>query len=55
MIDRSDGVDRFDGVDVALCDTLYDLMSKCQEVPPQEVPAQEVLLDDYDYIQYLGE
>ena len=45
MIDRSDGVDRFDGVDVALCDTLYDLMSKCQEV----------LLDDYDYIQYLGE
>ena len=50
VIDRSDGVDRFDGVDVALCDTLYDLMSKCQEVPPQEV-----LLDDYDYIQYLGE
>ena len=50
MIDRSDGVDRFDGVDVALYDTLYDLMSKCQEVPPQEV-----LLDDYDYIQYLGE
>ena len=45
MIDRSNGVDRFDGVDVALYDTLYDLMSKCQEV----------LLDDYDYIQYLGE